>query len=216
MFQAAIYSSTRVDAAYVSAAIAYGFHQFNTDRYLNLAGTDHLAADFAANNIGGRLEGGYRFAIPNISWSGQLGLTPYAAVQVQSFRKPSYSETALSGSSIFALSYEARTITTTRTELGTWLDWSIPVDYGTTLSLRGRAAWAHDDWSGANIAAAFQGIPGSIFVVTGAAPATDLLLASAGAEMGLSNGFSVGARFDGEFAENSRKYSGLGRLRYVW
>ena len=53
MFQAAIYSSTHVDAAYVSAAIAYGFHQFNTDRYVTLAGTDHLAADFAANDIGG-------------------------------------------------------------------------------------------------------------------------------------------------------------------
>ena len=56
MFQAALYSLTRVDAAYVSAAIAYGFHQFNTDRYVTVAGTDHLAADFAANSIAGRLD----------------------------------------------------------------------------------------------------------------------------------------------------------------
>jgi uncharacterized protein with beta-barrel porin domain len=216
MFQAAIYSSTRVDAAYVSAAIAYGFHQFNTDRFVTVAGTDHLSADFAANDIGGRLEGGYRFVIPSMGWPGQSGLTPYAAVQVQSFRTPSYTETALSGASVFALSYAARTITTTRTELGSWLDWSMPVDYGTTLSLRGRAAWAHDEWTSPNITAGFQALPGSIFVVTGAAPATDLLLASAGVEIGFRNGFSVGARFDGEFAENSRKYSGMGRLRYTW
>ena len=216
MFQAAIYSTTRVDAAYVSAAIAYGFHQFNTDRYVTLAGTDHLAADFAANDIAGRLEGGYRFAIPTGGWPGQSGLTPYAAVQVQSFRTPSYIETALSGASVFALSYDARTITTTRTELGTWLDWSMPVNYDTTLSLRGRAAWAHDNWSAPNITAAFQALPGSIFVVTGAAPATDLALASAGVEIGFRNGFSVGARFDGEFAENSTKYSGMGWLRYTW
>jgi uncharacterized protein with beta-barrel porin domain len=52
--------------------------------------------------------------------------------------------------------------------------------------------------------------------VTGAAPATDLLLASAGVEIGFRNGFSLGARFDGEFAENSRKYSGLGWLRYTF
>jgi outer membrane autotransporter protein len=103
-----------------------------------------------------------------------------------------------------------------RTELGTWLDWSIPVDDGTTLSLRGRAAWAHDNWSAPNITAGFQALPGSIFVVTGAAPATDLALASAGVEIGFRNGFSVGARFDGEFAENSTKYSGMGRLRYTW
>jgi uncharacterized protein with beta-barrel porin domain len=216
MFQAAIYSTTRVDAAYISAAIAYGFHQFNTDRFVTVAGTDHLGADFAANDIGGRLEGGYRFAIPSWGWPGQSGLTPYAAVQVQSFRTPSYSETALSGASVFALSYNARTITTTRTELGTWLDWSIPVDYGTTLSLRGRAAWAHDEWSTPNITAGFLALPGSTFVVTGAAPATDLLLASAGVEIGFRNGFSVGARFDGEFAEHSTKYSGIGRLRYTW
>jgi len=216
MFQAAIYSTTRVDAAYVSAAIAYGFHQFNTDRFVTVAGADHLAADFAANDIGGRLEGGYRFAIPNVGWPGQSGFTPYAAVQVQAFRTPSYSETALSGSSVFALSYDARTITTTRTELGTWLDWSIPVDYGTRLTLLGRAAWAHDNWSAPNITAGFQALPGSIFVVTGAAPATDLALASAGVEIGFRNGFSVGARFDGEFAENSTKYSGMGRLRYTW
>jgi uncharacterized protein with beta-barrel porin domain len=216
MFQAAIYSTTRVGAAYVSAAIAYGFHQFNTDRFVTVAGADHLAADFSANDIGGRLEGGYRFAIANVGWPGQSGFTPYAAVQVQAFRTPSYSETALSGSSVFALSYDARTITTTRTELGTWLDWSIPIDYGTRLTLLGRAAWAHDNWSAPNITAGFQALPGSIFVVTGAAPATDLALVSAGVEIGFRNGFSVGARFDGEFAENSTKYSGMGRLRYTW
>lgn len=216
MFQAAIYSTTRVDAAYVSAAIAYGFHQFNTDRFVTVAGADHLAADFSANDIGGRLEGGYRFAIPSMGWPGQSGLIPYAAVQVQAFRTPSYSETALSGASVFALSYDARTITTTRTELGTWLDWSMPIDYGTRLTLLGRAAWAHDNWSAPNITAGFQALPGSIFVVTGAAPATDLALVSAGVEIGFRNGFSVGARFDGEFAENSTKYSGMGRLRYTW
>jgi hypothetical protein len=47
-------------------------------------------------------------------------------------------------------------------------------------------------------------------------PATDLLLASAGVEIGFRNGFSLGARFDGEFAENSRKYSGMGWRRYTW
>jgi uncharacterized protein with beta-barrel porin domain len=216
MFQAAVYSLTRVDAAYVSAAIAYGFHQFNTDRFVTVAGTDHLTADFDANNIGARLEGGYRFALPSMNWPGQSGFTPYAAVQAQAFRTPSYSETAFSGTSAFALSYDARTITTTRTELGTWLDWSIPVDPGTRLSLLGRAAWAHDFWSAPNITAGFLALPGSSFIVTGAAPATDLALASAGLEVGFRNGFSLGARFDGEFAENSRRYSGLGWMRYTF
>jgi hypothetical protein len=74
----------------------------------------------------------------------------------------------------------------------------------------------HDFWSAPNITAGFLALPGSSFVATGAAPATDLLIASAGVEVGFRNGFSVGARFDGEFAEHSQKYSGIGRLRYTW
>ncbi len=217
MFQAAVYSTTRVSAAYVSAALAYAWHHVSTDRFVTLAGTDHLTADFSANDVGGRIEGGYRFALPNVlGWPARYGITPYAAGQVQSFRTPSFSESAASGSPVFALAYNAHTTTTARTELGAWFDWSIPVDYGTTLVLRTRAAWAHDYWSAPNITAMFEALPGSSFTVTGAAPASDLLLASAGAEFGFGNGFSLAAWFDGEFAEHSQKYAGTGRLRYTW
>ena len=217
MLQAAVYSMTRVQAAYVSAALAYGWHRVTTDRYVTLAGTDHLVADFSANNVGGRIEGGYRFAIPGmLGLPGRSGITPYAAGQLQAFRTPSYSESAASGSSVFALAYEARTTMAARSELGAWLDWSVPTDYGTTLALRTRAAWAHDYWSATNITAMFEALPGSSFTVTGAAPARDLLLASAGAELGLSRGWSLAAWFDGEFAEHAQRYGGTGRLRYTW
>jgi outer membrane autotransporter protein len=135
---------------------------------------------------------------------------------MQVFRTPSYSESAASGSSIFALGYNARTTTTTRTELGARFDWTTPLDYGTTLTLRTRAAWAHDHWSDPSITAAFLSLPGSSFTVTGAAPARDLLLASSGAEISFRNGFSLAAWFDGEFADQSRKYGGTARLRYIW
>ena len=48
------------------------------------------------------------------------------------------------------------------------------------------------------------------------APARDLLLASAGAELRLRYGWSLAAWFDGEFAEHAQRYAGTGRLRYVW
>ena len=80
-----------------------------------MAGTDHLTANFAANNVGGRIEGGYRFAIPGVlGWPGQFGFTPYAAGQVQVFRTPFYMERAASGSPVFALAYNASTTTTSR------------------------------------------------------------------------------------------------------
>ena len=97
-------------------------------------------------------------------------MTPYAAAQVQTFWTPAYSEIAASGLPTFALAYDARTTTTTRTEVGAWLDWSTPAGSGTVLGLRGRAAWAHDQWSQPNITASFVALPGSRFTVTGAAP----------------------------------------------
>ena len=218
MFQAAVYSTTWINAAYVSAALAYAWHQVSTDRYVTLAGTDHLTADFSAHSVGARIEGGYRYAIPGVlGLPGRYGFTPYAAAQVQAFRTPSYSESAASGSAMFALAYDARTTTTTRTELGAWFDWSAPVNHGATLALRSRLAWAHDFWSDPSITATLlPALPGSSFTVTGAAPASDLLLASASMEMSFGNGFSLGARFDGEFAEHSQKYAGTARLRYTW
>jgi uncharacterized protein with beta-barrel porin domain len=216
MFQAAVYSLTRVDAAYVSAALAYGWHRASTDRVLTVAGIDHLTADFSANNIGGRIEGGYRFAIPGIFALPGFGLTPYAAVQVQAFRTPSYSEIAASGASMFALNYNAHTTTITRTELGAWFDRSILLNDSASLSLRTRAAWAHDDWSDARMTAAFQSLPGSSFTVIGATPAHDSMLASAVAEVSFRNGISVAGKFDTELAPRSQTYVGTARLRYTW
>lgn len=216
MFQAAVYSLTRVDAAYVSAALAYGWHDVSTDRFLNVAGIDHLTANFSANNVGGRIEGGYRFAIPGVFYLPGFGFTPYAALQMQAFRMPSYSESAASGSSIFALNYGAHTTTTTRTELGAWVDRSLGLNDGAILALRTRAAWAHDDWSDARMTAAFQSLPGSSFTVIGATPAHDSMLASAVAEVSFRNGISVAGKFDTELAPRSQTYVGTARLRYTW
>jgi outer membrane autotransporter protein len=216
MFQAAVYSMTRVNAVYVSAALAYAWHDVSTDRFVTVAGTDHLTADFSANNVGGRIEGGYRFAIPGVFDSSGFGLTPYAALQVQAFHTPSYNEIAASGSPTFALAYDARTTTTVRTELGSWVDKSYALDRDNVLSLFGRVAWAHDWYSDPSITAAFQSLPGSSFTVIGAAPVHDSALLTAGAQLYMRNGWAVMAKLDTEFAQGSHTYIGTGRLSYTW
>jgi hypothetical protein len=84
MFQAAFYSTTRVNAAYVSdvsAAVAYAWYGGSTDRYVTVVGTDHLTANFSANNVGGRIEGGYRFAIPGmVGWPGRYGVPGHTTI----------------------------------------------------------------------------------------------------------------------------------------
>ncbi|QDM16838.1 ice-binding family protein [Tardiphaga sp. vice278] len=213
MLQAAIYSSTRFNAAYVSMALAYAWHDVTTDQYLSVANSDRLTANFKANNVGGRIEGGYRFGIPAVYMVPAFGITPYAALQGQAYFTPAYSENA---SSIFARSYDARTSTVYRTELGAWFDTSQAFYNDSILTLRSRAAWAHDEYSDPSISASFIALPGYRFVTYGVAPARDLLLASVGAEVRFRNRISVGAQFDGEFADRTTKYSGRAVVRYSW
>ncbi|ABD88257.1 ice-binding family protein [Rhodopseudomonas palustris] len=213
MFQTALYSSTRIHAAYVSAAVAYAWHDVTTDQFLSVATADHLTAHFNANNLGARIEAGYRFAVPGVWMVPEFGITPYGALQAQAFRTPSYAENI---NSDFARSFAARTETAVRTELGAWFDQANLLDDGNVLILRSRAAWAHDRTSTPTMNAAFLALPGSNFTVYGATPAGDLLLATVASELRFRNGFSVAAQLDGEFAERATRYGGTGRVRYSW
>ena len=211
VFQAGVYGSHRMGAAYVSAALAYAWYDMSTDRTVTAVGSDVLRASFDAHNIGGRLEGGYRFAMS--SWG---GVTPYGAVQVQRFRTPNYSEVSGFGNNTFALSYNSNSTTASRFELGSWFDHLFALNHGNAIMLRGRLAWAHDDGNNGAISSVFQTLPGAGFTVNGAAPPQNLALASVGAELRLVNNVSLGARFDGEFSDRAQTYSGTGTVRYRW
>jgi outer membrane autotransporter protein len=206
-FQAGLYGSTRWGPAYVAASLAYANHWMSTDRFA-VAG-DHLTASFNAQSVGGRLEGGYRMA------TAFGALTPYAALQAQSFWTPSYSETDVNGGG-FGLAYNARTASDTRSEIGGRFDKQMALDGGAALALRARLAWAHDWVSDPTLTAVFQALPGASFLVNGAAPAKNSALASAGAELRLKDGISLLGKFDGEFARGSSTYAGTGMLRVSW
>jgi uncharacterized protein with beta-barrel porin domain len=144
-----------------------------------------------------------------------MGVTPYGAGQATAFQLPAYAESVLSGASTFALSYGAKTATATRSELGLRTDRSWAVN-DAILTLRGRAAWAHDFNPDRAAAATFQTLPGASFVVNGAAQAKDAALTTAAAEVKWRNGFALGATFEGEFSNVTRSYAGKGIVRYVW
>jgi uncharacterized protein with beta-barrel porin domain len=212
LFQAGAFIRHTVGPAYISAALAYGWQDITTDRTVTVAGTDLLHANFNANAYSGRLEGGYRFLTP---WPGGIGLTPYAAGQFTTFDLPAYAEQAIAGANTFALSYMAKSVTDTRSELGLRSDKSFAVQGG-IFTLRGRAAWAHDFDPDRNIGATFQTLPGASFVVNGAAHAADSALVTASAEMKWLNGFSLAGTFEGEFSNVTTSYAGKGVVRYAW
>ena len=168
LFQAGAYVRHTEGAAYISAALAYGWQDITTNRTVAIGGIDQLRAEFDANAYSGRVEGGYRFVAP---WVGGVGITPYAAGQFTTFDLPSYAEQALSGAGTFALAYGAKDVTDTRSELGIRTDKSFAVQGG-ILILRTRFGWAHDYDPDRSIAATFQSLPGASFVVNGAAQAS--------------------------------------------
>jgi outer membrane autotransporter protein len=209
MFNAGVYGRQNFGAAYLSGAFAYGWHDVTTNRTVALAGVDMLQGRFQAETFSGRFEGGYRFATPF------MGITPYAAAQVISVQLPNYSEVSQNGGGLFALNYAAQTATDTRTELGLRADKSFAMSDG-VLTLRGRAAWAHDYDPNRAVTALFQALPGASFVVNGARPDADSALVSASAECKWLNGFSIAGVFEGEFSGNVTSYAGKGVVKYSW
>ena len=176
---------------------------------MTVAGIDRLRAQFNANAWSGRVEGGYRFVAQG------FGITPYAAGQFTTFDLPAYAEQAIVGTNTFALAYGSKSVTDTRSELGLRTDKSFAMQ-NAILTLRGRAAWAHDFNPDRTIGATFQTLPGASFVVNGAAMASDAALTTAAAEMKWINGWSAAATFEGEFSNVTRSYAGKGVVRYAW
>jgi outer membrane autotransporter protein len=206
-FQAGVYGTARWGSAYLATALAFTNNWMSTDRFA-FAG-DHLSASFNAQSYGGRVESGYRF----MTYYG--GLTPYAAIQSQTFHTPGYIETDLNAGG-FALGFNSRNATDTRSELGGRFDRLLLLNPEAALTMRARVAWAHDWVSDPTLTAAFQALPGTSFIVNGATPAKNSALVSEGAELRLANGFAFLAKFDGEFASHSSTYGGTGTVRYTW
>jgi uncharacterized protein with beta-barrel porin domain len=209
LFQAGAFIRHNIGAAYITAAAAYGWQDVTTERTVTVAGFQRLRAQFNANAYSGRIEGGYRYVTP---W---MGITPYAAGQFTTYSLPAYAEQVLAGAGTFALNYAAKDVAASRTELGVRTDKSFAVPNG-ILTLRGRAAWAHDFNTDRNVTALFQTLPGAAFVVNGAAQAHDSALVTGAAEMKWLSGWSAAAIFEGQFSNVTNSYAGKGVVRYAW
>ena len=136
-FQLGVHDTTHWGPVYLSGALAFANHWFTTNR---TAVGDQLQAKFDGQSYAVRGEAGYRYAVPVTG--AIIGVTPYAALQVQDFHTQGFSETDLTGGG-FGLSFAAQNATDTRSELGARFD-NLQVVDGMPLVLRARLAWAHD------------------------------------------------------------------------
>ena len=208
-FQAGVYAKNHYGPAYLAGALAFTNNWMSTDR---AALGDEVTAHFSGQSYGGRLETGYRYAVP--TGDAVNGVTPYAALQTQWFHTPTYSETDLAGGGL-GLTYNATTANDTRSELGTRFD-DLTLLGTMPLMLTARLAWAHDWVTTPALDPVFQSLPGTSFVVNGAKPPPNSALTSAGAELHMDPAWSLLVKFDGEFAPGSQTYAGTATLRYKW
>ncbi len=206
--QAGAYARAHAGPVYLSVAGDFTNQWFSTSR--TTAG-DQITADFMGQSYGGRAETGIRFG----SRRG-MGLTPFVGGTYQAVHTPAYSETDKSGGGL-SLSYGAKTVTDTRSEVGAQFDTTKTTASGGSLLFFSRFAWAHR-WSSddPSLAASFTALPGTTFTVNGAARPKDQGLVSVGAQVAASNGWSWRAQFDGAFGKRDQTYGGTASLRYQW
>jgi uncharacterized protein with beta-barrel porin domain len=133
-FHAGLRGTQEFGAAYLSGALAYGYHAFSTSRTVT---GERYDADYTGHSLSGRAEAGWRVAVlPGSTF------TPYGAVETVALFTPSYGENA-SGAGLFALNYQAQETVSTRLELGARLEHVIALG-DKPLTLSGRAAYQHN------------------------------------------------------------------------
>lgn len=208
LFQAGAFARHAMGSAYVATALAYGWQAITGDYQVTRAGAG-LNEAVNANAYSGRLEGGYGFAM---RW---LGVTPYAAAQITTFRLPSNATQPAYTADASPAAAGSDSFTDTRTELGLRTSTSFAL-LGSVINLRGRLAWAHDFSAGQSIPAAFQSLPGQGFIVGGTALAPNAALTGVAFELRDLNGWSAIANLDSEVSSLVRAYTGKAVLRYAW
>ena len=206
ILQAGVYGSHRFGNFYLSGALAFAYDWMHTNRTVTSPAVANLTASFTAPGATGRLEGGYNFDL------GAVQVTPYIAGEFSALRVPGYTE---SGSTAFALSYNAATETNERAEIGAWAGKSFQLS-NAMLWLRGRAGYAHDWFSNNNFTVAFADLPTQSFISTGITPPENVGLASLMAEVKYPSGVSLSGRFDAELGASYYSLAGTGTFRYAW
>ena len=191
---------------YVDGALAYGRSDIATDRTVTIAGADRLIGETTANSLAAHVEAGYHMAI----------FTPFVGLRAKSITTQAYSESAMSGSSSYALRYEEATNTSLRTELGISMNWPTDGAASGTPEFGLRAAWAHELASNEPQTRSFVTVPGVAFPVSGVPQDRNSLILASSVGMGADNGLYLDGAVNAEYSSNSQDLGGSLTVGYRW
>jgi outer membrane autotransporter protein len=210
------YGGYAAGPAYLDAALAYGFGTYTAQRFVGTGSfSEQINASFSGRQYGGRIEGGWRFG-PD-----RHAVTPFAGLTVQSLQLPGYSEasrdTSTGAPGVLGLTVGAQTTTSVRSVLGAQVSTVLALDDDTAFRPRLRLGWAHEFNTDRSATVALGSLfPNAPFTVTGAEPAPDALVLSAGFDLEVGPVVRLYGQFDGDFSATARAISGTGGLRVVF
>jgi outer membrane autotransporter protein len=197
-----------LERVYLTGALSYGWHNIDTSRSIPAFPAISLAAAYQAQDVGGRLEGGYLF-----TQNEKVIFSPYLAFAGDAFHQPAYGETGLQ---FLAASFAAKTIDVTHVELGSRYVRFFSLDDGGSISLDALAGWEYELDDNPYVLAAFQTAPDAQFPVYGARPAKNTALLGAGLRLQTVMGISLGARGDARLGAGTTIASATADLTYQW
>lgn len=206
--QAGLYGLARFGALQLSAAGAFGVMETDTTRTVQALG-QRLTGEADAKLWSGRLQARY-----DLLREGPLSLGPFAAVQATRVSTDSYTERAVTGGTSAGLRVAGGSNDVARTELGVAMDVMGGRVAGASIRGTARLGWAHYVARDAAATVGFSSLPGTSFQVQGARPDPDAILVGAGLDAQLTPQLSLGARFEGEFARETRIAGGTLLMRY--
>lgn len=209
-----VYALKTFGATYLAATLNYAHAANKTDRTITgLGATEYAKGSFGSDQLGGRVEFGWRHTLKSYT------VTPFLAIEPAVLWQQGYSETSTTGTGapgILGLTYQSNRVTSFPAFLGVQIDGRYALDGGRTVSPFARVSWVHEFDTSRNIRASFITLPGGSFIAEGARASENALRLEAGATLSLSDKASLFASVNSEWSNTTSSVAGLGGLRLGW
>jgi outer membrane autotransporter protein len=203
-YQGTVYGSYDAGAWYVDAALGYGQHQYDTKRYVALAGAS-ITGKHDANQYLAKVGVGYPLAF------GRATFTPLASLAYVNLDQDGYTETDPTASGA-ALTVGSTKTDSLRSGLGAKV--SVPLSTGKlNTALEARAIWNHEFAdTQQDIASSFVG--GTSFTTNGVAQARDSANLGLGLSLNSANGQTLSVNYDAEVKSDYVSHTAALKFRY--
>ncbi len=198
---------------YAAGAVSYAALWTDTTRRLSGVGPAEVETGrITSQMLAGRVEAGLRA-------TGKTPVAPFAAVQFAQLWQHSFSETSLlhaGGTGVLGLHYRSASASSVASYVGFQTGESLKTKNGTTWTPYLRVAWKHEFTPERRITADFLSVPGTVFTVDGARPATDAASIQVGAGVTISARAKLFADMDSEISGRATGYGGRAGLAVTW